>query len=133
MKNTIIAVFKLLLFASVIGGIVAFFIMHNPADSKTKLTKQEKEQKRKDAIKSLLEYDSEKIALLSQSLNVQLDTVNAILYKYSEMTDTMYTFKKIPNNVYLEVLDSISHTFLMPKDKVANIVLNYKYKTLEDN
>lgn len=96
-----------------------------PEKVENTLTEIEREYERAN---SSLDWDSEKIALISILKNIPIDKSREILSDYKVKTNRLYF--NVNESHYHKILDSIARKHGLPLNKVADFIFSFNYEMI---
>ncbi len=101
----------------------------NKSENKKDLTEEQKQTELYENADLELESHKEKIALLSITKNIPTDSLYIILKEYYAETGYL-EIENQANYDYAKIINAISTKVKMPKNKVANLIYDFKYEMI---
>jgi hypothetical protein len=114
---------------------IAIFTLGCKSNQKVKevvkpATEQEIREDRYRYAEMILEYEYEKIQLLSIIHNINTDTVYQVLKEYLANNPDFVKFGEAEKEKYDNLFSEISKKFKISRRRIATLVFSYKYETL---
>lgn len=120
-----------LYFILFIVSLFFYSCQHTKPKEETKISAEsERFKKIRKRIERNLNYDKEKIILLSEIRKIPFDTLNFILLDYFVATDTILSFDKKSKYLYQNSIVKISEKYKISKSKITSLIFSYKYEML---
>ncbi len=116
----------LMIIIIIIVLITAFVAFYEPNDEDTKSKSSIQKSKNKDEAKNytdlLLEFEAEKIVLLSLSANITPETFKKILVEYNTAT-----YENEESDYLIKTISQLSEKYKIPRNKIASLIFGFKY------